>query len=173
MDPIVLACITGLTTSGLSCLAVQGGLLASSIAAAESSEAPITAAVQPTTQLVASVTPQPTTQPAPQVAVPTVKPAAESQLPAKNTGAAPLANAVGPAVSASNVVTIAVGNIGYAPATSHAKPSQPPKLALVTNKTVSCARAFVIPSLKIEEVLPQTGTVMVDIPPAAGQQAVL
>ena len=32
MEPIVLAFITGLTTGGLSCLAVQGGLLAGSIA---------------------------------------------------------------------------------------------------------------------------------------------
>ena len=32
MQPIVLAFITGLTTGGLSCLAVQGGLLAGSIA---------------------------------------------------------------------------------------------------------------------------------------------
>ena len=32
MDPVLLAFITGLTTGGLSCLAVQGGLLASSIA---------------------------------------------------------------------------------------------------------------------------------------------
>lgn len=32
MDPIFLAFITGLTTGGLSCLAVQGGLLASSLA---------------------------------------------------------------------------------------------------------------------------------------------
>ncbi|MGB3217969.1 MAG: hypothetical protein WBV59_02345 [Anaerolineae bacterium] len=30
--PIILAFITGLTTGGLSCLAVQGGLLAGSIA---------------------------------------------------------------------------------------------------------------------------------------------
>src|SRR5512136_410800 len=32
MDQIVVAFITGLTTGGLSCLAVQGGLLASSLA---------------------------------------------------------------------------------------------------------------------------------------------
>ena len=32
MEPNLLAFITGLTTGGLSCLAVQGGLLASSIA---------------------------------------------------------------------------------------------------------------------------------------------
>ena len=32
MEPVLLAFITGLTTGGLSCLAVQGGLLASSIA---------------------------------------------------------------------------------------------------------------------------------------------
>jgi uncharacterized protein len=58
-----------------------------------------------------------------------------------------------------------VSSNGYAPATSRAKPNQPLKLALVTNKTYSCARAFVIQSLKIEKMLPETGTVMVDIPP--------
>jgi hypothetical protein len=32
MEQILLAFVTGLTTGGLSCLAVQGGLLASSLA---------------------------------------------------------------------------------------------------------------------------------------------
>ncbi len=69
-----------------------------------------------------------------------------------------------PAVSSSGVVTITVGNNGYSPAVSHAQPNQPFRLALVTNKTTSCARAFVIQALGIEKVLPATGTVMLDVP---------
>jgi len=72
---------------------------------------------------------------------------------------------VGPAVSASSAVTITVTNDGYSPTTTRAKPDQPVRLALVTKNTYSCARAFVIRSLKIEKMLPETGTVLIDIPP--------
>ena len=61
-------------------------------------------------------------------------------------------------------MTINVENNGYQPEVTHAKGGQPFQLALVTNETYSCARAFVIQSLGIEKVLPATGTVMVDIP---------
>jgi len=125
------------------------------MAAAESSPAAVAAAPQPVAQA--------TAQPTPHAAAPTPKPA-QNQRPAPAAGSADLANMVGPSVSASSVVTISVSNNGYAPTTTRAKPDQPLKLALVTNKTYSCARAFVIQSLKIEKMLPETGTVMVDIP---------
>jgi hypothetical protein len=42
---------------------------------------------------------------------------------------------------------------------------RPVKLALVTNKTFSCSRAFVIPALNLQKVLPATGTTFLDLPP--------
>ena len=107
---------------------------------------------------------QPLAQPTPHAAAPTTKPA-QNPKPAQGAGSADLASMVGPAVSASSTVTITVTNDGYAPATTRAKPDQPVRLALVTKNTYSCARAFVIRSLKIEKMLPETGTVMIDLPP--------
>ena len=107
---------------------------------------------------------QPAAQPTPHAAALTPKPA-QNPKPAQGAGSADLANMVGPAVSASSTVTITVTNDGYAPATTRAKPDQPVRLALVTKNTYSCARAFVIRSLKIEKMLPETGTVMIDLPP--------
>ena len=40
----------------------------------------------------------------------------------------------------------------------------PIKLNLVTDRTYSCARDFVIPALGYYELLPDTGSVQVDIP---------
>jgi plastocyanin domain-containing protein len=40
-------------------------------------------------------------------------------------------------------------------------------LNLVTNKTYSCARDFVIPALDYYELLPDTGTIQVNIPAQA------
>jgi sulfite exporter TauE/SafE len=137
-------------------------------AAADSSPAPVSASAQPTdqpvTQPTAQSVAQPTVQPSSQAAAPTARPA-QSQKPAQGAGSADLANMVGPAVSTSSAVTITVTNSGYSPVTTRAKPDQPVRLALVTKNTYSCARAFVIRSLKIEKMLPETGTVLIDIPP--------
>jgi len=56
-------------------------------------------------------------------------------------------------------------NNGYFPDTIHAKAGIPVTLNVVTNQTYSCSRAFVIPDLGVEEVLPETGTVSIEIPP--------
>jgi len=66
--------------------------------------------------------------------------------------------------SPGNVVTIAVGEDGYAPEAVRAKAGQPVKLVLVTNNTYSCTRAFVLPSLDIEQTLPETGTTVLKLP---------
>ena len=63
-----------------------------------------------------------------------------------------------------NVVTITVGDRGYVPEVLRAKAGQPMKVALVTNNTHSCTRAFVFPSLGIERILPETGTTVIDLP---------
>ena len=65
---------------------------------------------------------------------------------------------------AENVITIKVKNNGYEPSLVHAKAGAPLKLRLVTNKTYSCALAFVIPALDFSQVLEPTGEALVDIP---------
>ena len=57
-----------------------------------------------------------------------------------------------------------VENEGYFPQTLRANANTPVQLSLVTEKTYSCARDFVIPALSFYELLPETGTVQVDIP---------
>jgi sulfite exporter TauE/SafE len=57
-----------------------------------------------------------------------------------------------------------VENDGYFPRTLRAEANTPVKLSLVTDKTYSCARDFVIPALSFYQLLPDTGTVQVDIP---------
>ena len=54
---------------------------------------------------------------------------------------------------------------GYVPNVLHARSGQPLQLTLVTKDTYSCARAFVIPSLQVEKILPPTGSVRIDVPP--------
>jgi len=79
-------------------------------------------------------------------------------------GGADLANAFG-TEGREGVVTISVKNDGYYPQVTRAKANEAFQLAMVSNETFSCARAFVIPALRVEEMLPETGTVMIDIPP--------
>ncbi|MCX7706784.1 MAG: sulfite exporter TauE/SafE family protein [Anaerolineae bacterium] len=58
-----------------------------------------------------------------------------------------------------------VANAGYFPNVLYAPANQEVRLDLVTNKTYSCARDFVIPALKYYQLLPDTGRVTVNIPP--------
>lgn len=57
-----------------------------------------------------------------------------------------------------------VQNQGYFPQTISAPARKAFTLNLVTNKTYSCSRDFVIPALNYYELLPDTGTVQVNIP---------
>jgi len=66
--------------------------------------------------------------------------------------------------SSNGQVTLNVENDGYFPKTLKANANTPIKLNLVTNKTYSCARDFVIPALDVYQLLPDTGTVQVNIP---------
>jgi len=61
-------------------------------------------------------------------------------------------------------LTLMVQNEGYFPQLLKASANEPVVLNLVTNKTYSCSRDFVIPSLNFYQLLPDTGTVQVDIP---------
>lgn len=68
------------------------------------------------------------------------------------------------ASSNSNVVRINVENGGYVPNLVSVPANQPIELHLVTDKTFSCARAFVIPELDVMQVLPETGDTVITIP---------
>ena len=57
-----------------------------------------------------------------------------------------------------------VNNDGYFPRSLSAPADTAVTLNLITNQTYSCARDFVIPSLDMYELLPDTGTMQVSIP---------
>ncbi len=62
-------------------------------------------------------------------------------------------------------LTLSAENDGYFPATLYAKAGVPVLLNVVTDNTTSCSRAFVIPALGVETILPKTGSVPIEIPP--------
>lgn len=66
--------------------------------------------------------------------------------------------------SANGDPVLYVQNGGYFPRTVSAPAGKSFVLNLVTQKTYSCARDFVIPSLNFYQLLPDTGTIQVDIP---------
>jgi sulfite exporter TauE/SafE len=59
---------------------------------------------------------------------------------------------------------LAAQNNGYSPRLLHARADTPVTLNVVTNRTYSCSRAFVIPALRVERLLSETGTVSISIP---------
>lgn len=66
--------------------------------------------------------------------------------------------------SSDGALLLYVENGGYFPRTLRADANTAIKLNLVTDKTYSCARDFVIPALSFYQLLPDTGTVQVSIP---------
>jgi len=77
-----------------------------------------------------------------------------------NSGSAPAVQAS----LAEGDVVLYVRNDGYFPETVSAPAGMGFTLDLVTNKTYSFARDFVIPALNYYELLPATGTIQVNIP---------
>jgi sulfite exporter TauE/SafE len=77
---------------------------------------------------------------------------------------APISGSVQPPASGGELV-LNVENGGYFPSTLKAPADASITLNLVTDQTYSCARDFVIPALDYYELLPDTGTVQVSIPP--------
>jgi hypothetical protein len=61
-------------------------------------------------------------------------------------------------------LTIGAQNYGYVPNYLGAQSGQPIRVRLVTNNSYSCTRAFVIPSLGIQEILPETGETLINLP---------
>jgi sulfite exporter TauE/SafE len=70
-------------------------------------------------------------------------------------------------VMAEGEVVLYVQNEGYFPQTLRAPAGKDFTLNLVTNQTYSCSRDFLIPALNYYELLPDTGTVKVNIPAQA------
>jgi uncharacterized protein len=64
-----------------------------------------------------------------------------------------------------SVITIHVRNSGYEPSVVQAPADKALRLRLVTNDVYSCSLAFVIPSLRYQELLETTGEAWVDVPP--------
>ncbi|MFT3895111.1 MAG: sulfite exporter TauE/SafE family protein [Anaerolineales bacterium] len=80
--------------------------------------------------------------------------------PSNGTGSAPAAQSP----TTNGDVVLYVQNQGYFPQTVSAPAGKDFTLDLITDKTYSCARDFVIPALKYYQLLPDTGTVQVNIP---------
>ncbi len=54
---------------------------------------------------------------------------------------------------------------GYQPTYLSAKSGQPLRLRMQTNGNYGCTRSFVIPSEGIRKILPESGEVVIDLPP--------
>ena len=80
-----------------------------------------------------------------------------------NSGSEPVAQSSQPAAAEGEVV-LYVQNEGYFPQTLSAPAGKGFTLNLVTDATYSCSRDFVIPALDYYELLPDTGTVKINIP---------
>jgi sulfite exporter TauE/SafE len=63
-----------------------------------------------------------------------------------------------------NSLTLNAENNGYKPQVLYASANEPVTLNLVTKNTRSCSRAFVIPKLQVEKILPETGSIPIIIP---------
>ncbi len=72
---------------------------------------------------------------------------------------------VAPVVSGVQEITIKVASTGYSPSGIKLKKGMKTKLTLVTNKTAGCSRAFMIPSLGIQRILPETGQQVIEFTP--------
>lgn len=70
-------------------------------------------------------------------------------------------------LDSSSVVAVQVKNEGYFPPITHTRAGIPITLELTTEGTYSCARSFVIPSLRVEKLLPASGKVTISIPAQA------
>lgn len=93
-------------------------------------------------------------------AAPVVAPAAGAPAAGSPAGSAP--------AMSTNIqeATINVSTHAYDPARIQIKAGLPTRLNLVTASTSGCIRAFVIPSLGIQKILPETGQEAIEIPAA-------
>lgn len=68
------------------------------------------------------------------------------------------------ATESANSITLNVVNSGYEPNILHGPANTELTLNLITKKTTSCSRAFLIPELNVSELLEQSGTKSIQIP---------
>lgn len=61
-------------------------------------------------------------------------------------------------------IRLDVKSTSYAPGRLEARAGQPIRLELATKNTNGCTRAFTIPSLGVQKVLPATGTTTIELP---------
>jgi sulfite exporter TauE/SafE len=87
-----------------------------------------------------------------------LRPRSQLELPAES-------GLVSTGATLSNVLVVNALDYGYQPNVLLAPAEQPVQLKLVTNDTWGCTRAFVIPDLNIQTILPDTGETIIDIPP--------
>lgn len=73
----------------------------------------------------------------------------------------------GPSGVQGDNIIINVMDYGYTPELVKAPAGRPLKLKLVTNNTYGCTRAFVLPTLGIQQLLPETGETLLDLPAQA------
>jgi uncharacterized protein len=63
-----------------------------------------------------------------------------------------------------NTLILNAQNNGYSPSRIYAPADVDLTLNVLTKNTFSCSRAFLIPALNVEEILPETGVVPISIP---------
>jgi hypothetical protein len=64
-------------------------------------------------------------------------------------------------------LTIGVLSTSYEPGYFTAESGKPLRIRLVTNNTFGCTRAFTIPAYNIQQLLPETGETVIDLPALA------
>ncbi len=101
------------------------------------------------------------------LSVPTVS-IAETKLPEKTVAptidAAPTVEKKVEPPPSEQTLTINATDDGYVPNIFKAKAGIPTKITLITKNTYSCTRAFVIPSLNLQKILPETGSELLTLP---------
>lgn len=112
-------------------------------------------------------------------AVPTFSPAASARQLVTLAGPTSTETAKAPAATAAQggaeaakaasgtdaqVLKLDVKSTAYTPARLEASAGRPIRLELATNNTNGCTRAFTIPSLGLQQILPVTGTTTIDLP---------
>jgi sulfite exporter TauE/SafE len=84
--------------------------------------------------------------------------------PAGSTASAAPSAATGPVAEAGRqIIRLEVGDSSYSPARITARAGIATTLLLHTDRTTGCTRSFAIPSLGIEQVLPETGQTAIDL----------
>lgn len=74
------------------------------------------------------------------------------------------AGSVQPSTEGVQTLQLDVKSTSYAPGRLEARAGQPIRLELATKNTNGCTRAFTIPSLGVQKILPATGTTVIDLP---------